>query len=138
MGDGRSSISSSSSSATLKVPFFVPLGGGIFFLVDCTPCKDWIVCLLIVSTARGQYFAAFEYFSPVYVSKFSFFIVLSHVELTGNPDAACMYRTSSSTPGISYALYAEGVVFHFGVWYISTSSVGFIAKRHSLVSSFSL
>ena len=36
MGDGISSISSSSGAA-LKIPFFVLIGGGVFFLVDCTP-----------------------------------------------------------------------------------------------------
>ena len=60
------------------------------------------------------------------------------MDLTGNPDAACMYRTSASTLGRSYTLFAEGVVCLFGVWYISNSSVGFRAKRHSLDSSFSL
>ena len=93
---------------------------------------------MIISTARGQYFAAFEYVSPEHVSNFPFFIYLSHVDLTGNPDAACMYPTSASTLGRSYALYAEGVVCIFGVWCISNYSVGFIAKGHSLISYFSL
>ena len=86
------------------------LGGGVFFLVDLTPCKDWTMCPLIVSTARGQYFAAFEYVSPDHVSKIPFLIDLRHVDLTGNPAAACMYRTSASTLGRLYELCAEGVV----------------------------
>ena len=81
---------SSSSGATLKIPFFVPLGGGVFFLVDCTPCEDWTMYPLIVSTARGQYFAALDYVSPGHVSTFPLYIALSHVDLAGNPDASCM------------------------------------------------
>ena len=92
-------ISSFYSGATLKVPFFMPLCGGVFYLVDPTPCKDWDMCLLIIYTECGQYFAAFEYFSPGHVSKFPFFIALSHVDLTGNHDAICMYRTSASKLG---------------------------------------
>ena len=66
------------------------------------------------------------------------FFSLSHVYLTRNPDAACMHRTSASTLGILYALYAEGVVCLFDVWFISNSSVSFRAKRRSLGSYFSL
>ena len=73
------------------------------------------MCPLIVSTARGQYLAALEYVSPGHVSKFPLFIALRHVELTGNPDYACMYRTSASTLGKSYAVYAERVVFLLSV-----------------------
>ena len=64
---------------------------------------------LIASTDCGQYLAAFEYVRPGYVSKFSLFIALGHVDLTGSPDAACMYRTSASKIGRSYALYADRV-----------------------------
>ena len=49
-----------------------------------------------------------------------------------------MYRTSASTLGISYALYAERVVCLFVVWCSSNSLVVFRAKHHSLDSSFSL
>ena len=93
---------------------------------------------LIVSTARGQYFAALDYVSPGHVSTFPFFIALSHVDLTGNPAATCMYRTSASTLGRLYALCTEVVVCIFDVWCIINSSVGFRAKRHSLGSFFSL
>ena len=93
---------------------------------------------LIISTACGQYFAVFEYFGSGHVSKFPSFIALSHVDLTGNPSATCMYRTSASTLGRSYALYSEGVIFLFGVCCISNSLVCFRANRHSLVSFFYL
>ena len=56
-------------------------------------------------------FAALDYVSPVHLAKFPFLIALIHVDLTGNPAAACMYHTSDSTIGISYALCAAGVVF---------------------------
>ena len=107
-------------------------------MVDCTPCEDWTMCYLIISTARGQYFAAFEYVSTDHVSKFPLLINLSHVYLTGNPASACMYCTSDYTLGRSYALCAEGVFCLFDVWCISNSSVGFRAKRHSLGSFFSI
>ena len=138
MGGVISSITSSSSGATLKVSFFMLLGRGVFSLVDCTPCEDLTMCPLIVSTECGQLFSAFEYVSPDHVSKLPFFTALSHMYLTGNPDAAWMYRTSASTLGISYALYDEVVVCIFGMWCITNSSVGFKAKRHSLGSYFSL
>ena len=99
MGGVISSLLSHSSSVALNVSVFVPLGGGVFFLVDCTPCEDWTMYPLIVSTARGQYFAALDYVSPGHVSTFPFFIALSHVDLTGNPAAPCTYRTSASTLG---------------------------------------
>ena len=93
----------------------------------------------IVSTARGKYLVAFEYVSPGHVSKFPLFIALNHVDLTGNPDAACLYLTSASTFGRSYALYTERVVCLLSiVWCISKSLVGFREKRHRLVSYFSL
>ena len=113
MGGEIYSLSSSSDSVDLDVSFFKSLGGGAFFLVDRTPCKDWTMCPLMVSTAQGQYLAEFEYFSSVHVSNFSFLIALSHVELTGDPTAACMYRTSASTLGRSYALCAEVIVCLF-------------------------
>ena len=65
------------------------------------------MCPFIVSTSRGQYLAVFEYVRPGYVSKFPLFIALSHVDLAGEPDAACMRCTSAYTLGRSYALYAE-------------------------------
>ena len=83
--------------------------------------------------------SAFEYVSPGHVSKFPLFISLSHVDLTENPDAACMYLTIDSTLGRSYALYSERVVCLLSVvCYSSNSLVGFRAKCHSLGSSFSL
>ena len=85
---------------------FMILDGGIFFLVDRTPWEDWTMCPLIVSTARWQYLATLEYVSPGHVSKFPLYITLSHVDLTGNRDATCMYCTSASALGISYTLYA--------------------------------
>ena len=105
-----SSLSYSSSSVALGVSFFISLGGCVFFLVDCTHCKDWTMCPLIVSTARGQYFAPFEYISSVHVSKFPFLIYLSRLDLTGDPAAICMYFTSASKIGRSYALCSEEVV----------------------------
>ena len=71
---------------------------------------------LIFFIVRGQNFAVFEYVSPGHVSKCPFLIDLIRVDLTGNTDAACMYRTIASTFGRLYALYAEGVVCIFGVW----------------------
>ena len=50
----------------------MPLGGGVFFLVDRNPCDDCTMRPLIVSTARGKCFAVFEYVSPVHVSNFPF------------------------------------------------------------------
>ena len=49
-----------------------------------------------------------------------------------------MYRTSASTIGRSYALYAERVICLFVVWCSSNSLVGFRAKSHSLGIFFSL
>ena len=116
----------------------MPLCGGGSSLVDWTPCKYWTMCLLIVSTACGQYFAEFDYVSPGHVSKLPLFIALSHVDLTGNPDVACMYRTSASTLGRSYALYTEVVVCLFGVCCIFGNLTCFRANRHSIGSLFSL
>ena len=79
--------------------FLLPLDLCFCFLVDLTPCKDCTICPLIVSTARGKYFAALEYVNPGHVAKFTFLIALSHVDFTGNPAAACMYRTKASTLG---------------------------------------
>ena len=93
----------------------MPLRGGVFSLVDRTTCQDWTMCPLIVFTACGKYFAALEYVSSGHVSKFPFFIALSHVDFTGNPAAVCMYHTSASTLGRSYALYAEEVLCIFGL-----------------------
>ena len=96
------------------------------------------MCTLIVSTACGKYFAALEYVSSGHVSKFPFLFALSHVDFTGKPVATCMYRTSASTLGRSYALYAEEFVCIFGVCCFRNSSVGFRANDHSLGSFFSL
>ena len=115
MGGGISSLSSSSSSVALDVSFFYASRWGRIFLVDRIPCEDWTIFPLIFSTARGQYFAAWGYVSPGHVSNFPFLIALSHVELIGNPAAACMYRTSAYTLGRLYALCAEGVVCLFDV-----------------------
>ena len=73
MGVGISFLLSSSYSVALGVSFFMPLGGGVFFLVDRTPCEDYTMFPFVVSTARGKYFDAFEYFSPDHVSKFIYF-----------------------------------------------------------------
>ena len=96
------------------------------------------MCPLIVFTERGQYLSEFQYISPGHDSKLPFFISLSHVYLTGKPDAACLYQTSASSLGRSYALYAERVRCIFVLWCNSNSLVGFREKRHILVSSFSL
>ena len=94
---------------------------------------------LIVSTAYGQYLAAFEYVSPGHVSKLPLFIALSHIDLNGNPDAACMDCTSASTLGRSYVLYSERIVCLLSIlWYSSNYLVGFRSKRHSLGSSLSI
>ena len=63
---------------------------------------------------------------------------MSHVDFPGNLAASCMYQTSASAFGRSYALYAEEVVCIFGVCCFSNSSVGFIENCHSLGSLFSL
>ena len=76
---------------------------------------------------------------PGHISNFPLFIALSHVDLTVNHDAACMYRTRASTMGISYALYAERVVSLLsGVCFGRCYSLGCRAKRHSFEISFSL
>ena len=67
----------------------------LFFLVGLTPCEDWNICPLIFSTACEKYLDALEYVNPGHVSKFPFLISLSRVDLTGNPAAACIYRTRS-------------------------------------------
>ena len=81
--------------------FFLALDFCLCLLVDHTTYKDCTICPLIVSTARGQYFAALEYVNPVHVENFPFLISLSYVYFTGNPDAACMYCTRDSTLGRS-------------------------------------
>ena len=97
------------------------------------------MCPFIISTACGKYLATFEYVSPGHVPNFPLCISRSHVDLFGNPDAACMYRTSDTTLGILYALYAEKVVCLLSVvWCICNSLFGFRSNCHSLVSSFSL
>ena len=59
--------------------------------------------------------------------------------MTGNPDAACMYHISAYTLGRSYALYSERVVCLLSVvWCSSNYFVGFILKRYSIGSYFSL
>ena len=94
---------------------------------------------MIVSTARGEYLALFEYVTPGKLSKFPLIAALSHVDLTGNPDDAYMYRTSDSMLGISYALYADIVVYLLSVvWCSSNSLFGFRLKRHIFDSSFSI
>ena len=77
----------------------------------------------IVSNACRQYLDAFEYVSPGQVSKFPIFISLSHVDFNGKPDAACMYRTSSSTLGRSYALYTKIVVLLLYAFWCNSSSL---------------
>ena len=49
-----------------------------------------------------------------------------------------MYHTSALMLGRSYALCAAGVVSLVDVWSMINSSIGFLAKHHSLVSFFSL
>ena len=71
-GGGISPLSSSSSSVALAGYFLMPLDGCVFLLVDHTPCEDWTMFPLIVSTSRGQYFAALEYVSPGHVSELTF------------------------------------------------------------------
>ena len=97
------------------------------------------MCPLIVSTECRQYLAPFEYVSPGQVSKFPLFISLSQFDLTRNPDVACMYRTSASKIGRSYALYSERVAWVISVvWCSGNSLYGFIVNGHSLGSSFYL
>ena len=97
------------------------------------------MCSFVVSTSCGKYLAAFEYVRPGHVSEFPLFIALSHVDLIGNPYAACMYHTSASPLGISYSLYAERVLCLLSVvWCSSNSLVGLREKRHSFGSSFFL
>ena len=67
----------------------------LFFLVYLTPCEDWTIGPLMVSTACGKYLDALEYVNPGHVSGFPFLIALSHEDLTGNPSAACIYRARS-------------------------------------------
>ena len=66
-------------------------GGGVataFGFVERTPCRDCVMCPLIVSTDWGQYFDAFEYVSPGHVTKLPSLIAFSQVDLVGNPAAA--------------------------------------------------
>ena len=69
--------------------------------MDITPCEDWTIFPLIVSTACGQYLSVLWYVNPGHVAKFSSFIALSHVYLTGNPSVVCMYRARASILGRS-------------------------------------
>ena len=97
------------------------------------------MCPFINYTHRGQYLAAFDYVRPVYVSKYPVFIFLRHVDLTGNPDAACIVCISASTLGRLYALYSDKVVCLLSVvWRSSNSFFGLRAKRHSFGIYFSL
>ena len=89
------------SSVTWSGAFLLPLDWCFFLLVGLTPCKDWNIFPLIVSTVCGKYLAALEYVNPGHVSKFPFLIDLSHVYLTGNPAATCIYRTRASMLGRS-------------------------------------
>ena len=105
--------------------------------MDRTPCDDCTIWPLRFSTERGQYFAAFEYVSPGHVAKFPFLIYLSHVDLTGNTAAACMYLTRNSKLGRSYALCASGVI-RFFIVSIFPCPFGLRAKRHIFGTLFSL
>ena len=59
--------------------------------------------------------------------------------MTGNPDAACMYLTSASTLGRSYALYAKLIVILLsGVWSSRGSLLGNRSKHNSFGIPFSL
>ena len=100
-GGGISSLSYYFYSVFLAGDFLLPLDFCFCFLVDHTPCKDCTIFPLIVSTACGQHFAAFDYVNTGHVAKFPFLIDLSHVDFTGNPAAACMYRARASTLGRS-------------------------------------
>ena len=46
-------------------------------LVNCTCCRIWTICLLIVSLQVGHYLVAFWYVSPVHESKFPALITLA-------------------------------------------------------------
>ena len=105
--------------------------------MDRTPCEDFTIWPLRVSTACGQYFASFEYVIPGHVAKCPFFIALIHVGFTGNSDAACMYLTRDYKLGISYELCAAGVI-RFVVVSIFPCPFGLRAKRHRFVIFFSL
>ena len=96
MGGWISSSLHCFSSVTWSGDFLLPLDWCLFFLVDITPCEDWTICTLMISTVCGQYLAALEYVNPGHVSKFPFFIALSHVDLTGSPAGACIYLTRAS------------------------------------------
>ena len=59
--------------------------------------------------------------------------------MTGNPDAACMYLTSASTFGRSYALYAKLIVILLsGVWSSRGYWLGNRSKHNSFGIPFSL
>ena len=68
-----------------------------------------------------------------------FCIALDHVDLTGNPDAACMYLTSASTLGRLYVLSADLLVLLIsGFCFVRGSLLGRRAKRNSFGIHFSL
>ena len=93
----------------------------------------------IVSTAREKYLAAFVYVRPDRFPKCPLFIDLGHVDLTRYHTTACMYRTSASTIGRSYTLYADIVICLFSVLWLSSNSLfGLRVKSHSFGIYFSL
>ena len=136
MGGGISYTSSSFSGSTLKVPFYTSRWGHIFL--------GWLNSLQVLDHVPFDH-VHFTCTIPCCILvclswpclKIVLFISLSHVDLTGNPDATCMYRTSASTLGTSYALYSDIVSFLFVVWFSRKSLVGFRVKRHSIGGSFS-
>ena len=102
-----------------------------------TPCEDCTICPLRVSTDCGQYFAAFEYFSPGHVAESTFFIAIRYVYFTRNPAGTSMYFTRASKLGKSFAFFAAGEI-RFVVVSILSCSFGLRGKCHSLGSVFYL
>ena len=74
-------------------------------LVKRTPCRPWTRWPSIVSLVEVQYFVVLVNVKPVHEAYFPALMSSSHVDQTGNPDAACKYLTKASTLGRSYALY---------------------------------
>ena len=75
----------------LRLVFWI-FGGGVdtaLGFVERKPCRDCVMCPLIVSTDWGQHLDALEYVSPGHVEKSHALIDFSQVDLVGNPAAAC-------------------------------------------------
>ena len=68
------------------------------------PSRVWTMWTLMVSLDSRWYLDALEYMRPGKISNFPALMDASHINLTGDPAAACRYLTSASTLGRSYTM----------------------------------